>query len=679
MTGLASILDGIPIVFDDTDRALRFATPALDQRIYHKTARAIQRWTGTTWTVDLPSYADGIPLVADNTARDAAFPAPATNQRVYNIAARAFQRWTGAAWVDDIGSYAEGIPTVADNTARDATFTAPAVNQRVYNIAVRGIQRWTGSVWTTDLATFFEGTPVVADNTARDALYTAPAANYRVYNIAARAIQRYTGSVWTTDLPTFFEGTPVVADNTARDALYPAPAANYRVYNIAARAIQRYTGSVWTTDLATFFEGMPVVADNTARDALYPAPATNYRVYNLSVRMVQRYTGAAWSNEIHILNAGAAASLRFEAGNVVDVVPAAGSNVAGSDLTIAGGQGTGNAAPGRIVLKVAAIGSSGSAVETLFEATVVDVDAGSVKLGVDTPAASTLNATLHLRRTGTLKGLVAVAGAAGQVVPGSAQDDLVIRTQGGSLHFSTDSGASSAMKLNSVGLLVLNQGGNDGDILQLASTDVAHGMTSITDTAAYLTVRKTSATDGVGQIRGFGEGSRALDLFGSATGVDTAKTGTADAPVVLNSDLKSGTGTGNVSANGNLVLIRNNGAAKFIFDADGDSHQDVGTAWTNFDIFDDVEVLNTLAAHVTRVDDPIRDSFRRWIEQPEARATLEKYRLVTFNDDGHHFVNMSKLSMLLCGAVRQLGARLADVSQQVEALSTEMRLLRGAA
>lgn len=681
MTGLASLLDGIPIVFDDTDRTLRFASPDIDQRVYHKTDRAIQRWTGTTWTVDLPSYADGIPVVADNAERDATFPAPATNQRVYNITARAIQRWTGAAWFDDIGSYSEGIPTVADNTARDAAFPAPATNQRVYNIAARAIQRYTGAVWTTDLPTYFEGAPVVADNTARDALYPSPAANYRVYNIAARAIQRYTGSVWTTDLPTYFEGTPVVADNTARDALYPAPASGYRVYNIAARAIQRYTGSVWTTDLPTFFEGTPVVADNTARDALYPAPATGYRVYNLAARMIQRYTGAAWSNEVHILNAGAAASLRFEAGNVVDVVPATGTNIAGSDLTLAGGVGTGNATAGRVVAKIGAMSASGgTTAQTLFEAVTVDNDTGSVKLSVDTPAASTVNPTLHLKRGGTLKGLLGVAGAAGQIVPGSVGDDLVLRTQGGSLHISTDSGASSALKLTNAGRLTINQGTDDGDIVTLKSTgDIAHGMTSETDTDAYFTIRKLSGLVGVAQLRGFSTGSRALDIRGSCSGVDTAKAVTSDAPVCINGDLKSGTGVGSLTANANIMTVRNNGSAKFIFDADGDSHQDIGTSWTNFDLFDDVEVLNALAAHVTRLDDPIRASFRTWIEQPEYRHVLQKYKLVTFNDDGHHFVNMSKLTMLLCGAVRQMGARFAEAMRRLDALDSDMRALRGAA
>ena len=47
---------------------------------------------------------------------------------------------------------------------------------------------------------------------------------------------------------------------------------------------------------------------------------------------------------------------------------------------------------------------------------------------------------------------------------------------------------------------------------------------------------------------------------------------------------------------------------------------------------------------------------------------LQDLKLITFNDDGHHFVNRSKMQELLVGAVRQLGQRLAITEQKLSLL-----------
>lgn len=43
-------------------------------------------------------------------------------------------------------------------------------------------------------------------------------------------------------------------------------------------------------------------------------------------------------------------------------------------------------------------------------------------------------------------------------------------------------------------------------------------------------------------------------------------------------------------------------------------------------------------------------------------------RFVTFNDDGRHFINFTKLSMVLCGALRQPGAKLEVQTQRLNVL-----------
>jgi hypothetical protein len=216
------------------------------------------------------------------------------------------------------------------------------------------------------------------------------------------------------------------------------------------------------------------------------------------------------------------------------------------------------------------------------------------------------------------------------------------------------------------------------DLLLTPSRDalpnlLAEGGPAVYDTETFADLRRSDTALGGARLDGATEGVRGLELRALVTSGDTAKNAAANAAVVVQALRKSGTG----GADQNLLAVRSaSGVNRFILDADGNSHQDVGTAWTTFDLFDDVAVLNALAAHLTRAEDPVRDSFRHWLEQREYRQVLEKYRPVTFDENGHHFVNMSRLTMLLCGAVRQVGERMEAMGKEVLRLGREVRALR---
>jgi hypothetical protein len=67
-------------------------------------------------------------------------------------------------------------------------------------------------------------------------------------------------------------------------------------------------------------------------------------------------------------------------------------------------------------------------------------------------------------------------------------------------------------------------------------------------------------------------------------------------------------------------------------------------------------------------DDPIKAQFVGSLE--EARSTLETLPgkpIVTFNEDGHHFANMSRLTMLHHGAIRQLAREQQATISRLEA------------
>jgi hypothetical protein len=220
--------------------------------------------------------------------------------------------------------------------------------------------------------------------------------------------------------------------------------------------------------------------------------------------------------------------------------------------------------------------------------------------------------------------------------------------------------------------LTLNQGANDDQILALKSSDVAHGVTAVTETDTYGYFGKPSATDGGLLIVGLNDANTIAVII---QGIGVAATGTYStagvATVVIDGYLKSGTSVASLGADKSILAVRDNGTARFFLDTDGDSHQDIGTAWTNFDSYDDIALLTALSAGVTRADDPLRGSFGSFLD--DHRERLTGLRLVTFNDDGHHFVNMSRLTMLLTGAVRQLGGRLDKSERRLAQM--ELKLL----
>lgn len=210
--------------------------------------------------------------------------------------------------------------------------------------------------------------------------------------------------------------------------------------------------------------------------------------------------------------------------------------------------------------------------------------------------------------------------------------------------------------------ITLNQGANDDAIVTLKSSDVAHGMTSVCETDTYAMMRKYSGAVGGLSILALMEDSSgtygwgAFNVFayiGEAAG--TSKSTSGHGIARISCYIKSGTSGTTVTANGNLFSVENAGSTRFILDADGDSHQDVGTLWTNFDEHDDIALVTGVCSSLDRIGN-LKLEFGHWLD--ENKLMLEELGIVTFNDDGHHFIDWSKWNMLLGGAVRQLAARL---------------------
>lgn len=210
--------------------------------------------------------------------------------------------------------------------------------------------------------------------------------------------------------------------------------------------------------------------------------------------------------------------------------------------------------------------------------------------------------------------------------------------------------------------------GHDGIQVALSDAiDVSHGITDAAPTSVYGCLSKANASAGGLAVRGLTTSVIGLDLKANVTSVDTTKSASSQGAVNINCSKKSGTALVQMGANENMLAVRSEGGgARFILDSDGDSHQDVGTAWTNFDDFDDIELLNGASAALAPVGDPLREQFSGWLEAK--RHVLEDIRLVTFNQDGHHFANWSRFHMVEVGAIRQLARALHAIQQRLAAL-----------
>ncbi len=118
---------------------------------------------------------------------------------------------------------------------------------------------------------------------------------------------------------------------------------------------------------------------------------------------------------------------------------------------------------------------------------------------------------------------------------------------------------------------------------------------------------------------------------------------------------------GAVGADGDLLTIRNNGTTRFIFDAEGSAHADV--EWIAFDAYDDLALLDSLEGHM------VKREFGEFLRYNQ--AALQRAGVVNFYDSSstRAMLNTTRLSMLLCGAVKQLGHRLKVTETRLKALT----------
>jgi hypothetical protein len=136
-------------------------------------------------------------------------------------------------------------------------------------------------------------------------------------------------------------------------------------------------------------------------------------------------------------------------------------------------------------------------------------------------------------------------------------------------------------------LLSLDQGAGDDAILNCASSDVAHGVTTLLPTDSYLSISKYSATEGGVFLKSASEGERGIINYAVVSSCEGASQAADKVAHQSWAAVKSGTGITNMTANGTSWShrVRRGGSWMTVacIDEDGDLHMDGATSITGYD------------------------------------------------------------------------------------------------
>jgi hypothetical protein len=237
----------------------------------------------------------------------------------------------------------------------------------------------------------------------------------------------------------------------------------------------------------------------------------------------------------------------------------------------------------------------------------------------------------------------------------------------------------SAAGIDMFGLAnTIDQFAGDDAILGFISSDVAHGATHLAATDVYGQFTKADASAGGLRIEGMrdsdGSALGGLILEGYlAENASTTKSTSGYGITMIKGKQTSGATTANTVADGNVVSFHTNrGGSEVtlaILDEDGDFHVDGTSPVPTFDSFDDIQLARALD-HALDPALVIDKRFSGWIEA--GKRSLAQTGIITYNDNGHHFLNTTRLQRLHNGAIWQLYQANQELQQRVAELEARV-------
>jgi len=232
------------------------------------------------------------------------------------------------------------------------------------------------------------------------------------------------------------------------------------------------------------------------------------------------------------------------------------------------------------------------------------------------------------------------------------------------------SGASSAFMTTGV---CIDQGtGGFNELLTFKATGtVAHGVTNYADTATCGSIYRAAASGGL-NFRAVATAVTPL-LFQTFYGTDdTGKGLTSNAATIFDHLRNSPPTIVTPTANANVFAVRSNSANLILIDVEGDMHMNTTTVPNAYDEHDDPALGRALRLSLLPAQDPLRQRFAELIER--YRPVIAETGLVTYNDDGHHFLNIKRVSMFTLDAIHQLAERVSAQALEIDELRRRLAL-----
>ena len=226
--------------------------------------------------------------------------------------------------------------------------------------------------------------------------------------------------------------------------------------------------------------------------------------------------------------------------------------------------------------------------------------------------------------------------------------------------------------------LSINQGAETDSLLSFKASFVTHALEDIMETNSYANFSAAASTEGGLSIVSVVESGNGTPFKITAYGGNpgTTKSTSGRSGMELNLLQHNGSNAlANLQADGNVVgfRARRSGALATIaiFDEDGDLHLDAGggagtadpttdhasgiVGYNFYDEYDDWKMARALRASLAPVGHWVREKYAGIIEQYQ--PVLERSGMVTYNDDGHHFLAMKRMALFSLDAIFQLGER----------------------
>jgi len=231
--------------------------------------------------------------------------------------------------------------------------------------------------------------------------------------------------------------------------------------------------------------------------------------------------------------------------------------------------------------------------------------------------------------------------------------------------------ASSSLNINAG--LCINGGASTIQMIELKTgNSFAHGLTGTAETDTFGTFGPADSNGGL-RIVGINDAQQS-DSFDGAVQIrgvqrataNSGSTNSASAPVIIEGIEHDG--SNNMSELGddeNVVVFKNastDSSTTHIFKGDGDIFVDGSTTITAFDDYDDVALLTAWNGAVTQ-DNRYKVEFKSWVD--EHKDTLESLGIIAPNPDGTFHYSIKNLNTLMVGAIRQLGAKVNKLEEQL--------------